>query len=283
MNTKLLFLHALTPLHAGTGQGVGVIDLPIARERATNIPYLPGSSVKGCLRDVFTGHSNQTALFGPETQNASEYASAVTFTDARLLLLPVRSLKNIFVYATSPYLLERFANDAKHANLTTPKVPKPTEKQACCSTAALTHNNTLILEDLDFTPANLHLDASAWAEWIAEKLLPEPQRPSLTSRFVILHDDIMSFLLETATEVVARIKLEDDTKTVAKGALWYEENLPAESILSSLVIATAARQKDSTLNSAQKSMDALLERTNRVVQFGGKATTGRGLCNVKAV
>ena len=35
MNTHILFLHALSPLHPGTGQGVGSIDLPIARERST--------------------------------------------------------------------------------------------------------------------------------------------------------------------------------------------------------------------------------------------------------
>ena len=31
MNVHRYFLHALSPLHAGTGQGTGVIDLPIAR------------------------------------------------------------------------------------------------------------------------------------------------------------------------------------------------------------------------------------------------------------
>ena len=46
MLTKLLFIHALSPLHAGTGQGVGIIDQPIAREKATGIPFLPGSSSK---------------------------------------------------------------------------------------------------------------------------------------------------------------------------------------------------------------------------------------------
>jgi CRISPR-associated protein Cmr4 len=283
MNTKLLFLHALSPLHAGTGQGIDVIDLPIARERATNIPYLPGSSIKGCLRDVFHGHEHQHALFGPETQNASEYASAATFTDARLLLLPVRSLKNVFVYATSPYLLERFARDAKHTGVPTPAIPKPESTQACCSTQHLAHNNTLVLEDLDLKPANIHVHASDWATWIAERMLPENERASLTDRFVILHDDIMGFLLETATDVVARIKLEDDTKTVAKGALWYEENLPAESVLTSLVMTSAAKRTGSSLNTAQASMDALHERMHGVVQFGGKATVGRGLCQIKAV
>jgi CRISPR-associated protein Cmr4 len=282
MKTNLLLFHALTPLHAGIGQGVGVIDLPIARERATGIPYLPGSSIKGCLRDVFTEKPHQLALFGPETQNASEYASAATFGDARLLLLPIRSLKNVFVYATSPYLLERFAQDAKHAQHSTPKIPNPSSEQACCSVQGLVHQGKLILEDLDLN-ASLHVDASAWAEWIAKQLLPETERSSLTNRFVILHNDIMSFLLETATEVVARIKLEDDTKTVQKGALWYEENLPAESVLASLVLTSAAKQKDSPLKTAQSSMEALLEHCQGITQFGGKATVGRGLCRVKAV
>ena len=52
MAQRLLFIHALTPLHPGSGQGVGAIDLPIHRERATNLPVLPGSSIKGCLRDA---------------------------------------------------------------------------------------------------------------------------------------------------------------------------------------------------------------------------------------
>ncbi|NTV66007.1 MAG: type III-B CRISPR module RAMP protein Cmr4, partial [Oscillochloris sp.] len=37
MTTHMLFTHALSPLHPGTGQGVGVIDLPIAREKATGL------------------------------------------------------------------------------------------------------------------------------------------------------------------------------------------------------------------------------------------------------
>ena len=50
MNTRLLVVHALSPLHAGTGQSFGAIDLAIARDRATDHPYLPGSSLKGSLR-----------------------------------------------------------------------------------------------------------------------------------------------------------------------------------------------------------------------------------------
>lgn len=62
--TRLYFIHVLSPLHAGTGQGTGVIDLPIAREKATGIPYLPGSSVKGTLRDsTLISNGKKKALF----------------------------------------------------------------------------------------------------------------------------------------------------------------------------------------------------------------------------
>ena len=51
MSSKLMLIHCLSPLHAGIGQGVDVVELAIARERATGLPYLPGASIKGSLRD----------------------------------------------------------------------------------------------------------------------------------------------------------------------------------------------------------------------------------------
>ena len=51
MNTRIFHLHALSALHVGTGQGIGAVDLPIARSRATNLPLVPGSALKGVLRD----------------------------------------------------------------------------------------------------------------------------------------------------------------------------------------------------------------------------------------
>lgn len=108
METKLLFVHALSPLHAGTGQGVDVIDLPIAREKATGIPFLPGTTLKGVFRDGCENDDIRKRVFGPDTSgDPSEHAGSVTFTDARLLLMPIRSLRGVFAWATSPLLLRR--------------------------------------------------------------------------------------------------------------------------------------------------------------------------------
>ena len=48
----LLFIHTLTRLHPGSGTALGVVDLPVQRERHTQWPLIPGSSLKGILRDA---------------------------------------------------------------------------------------------------------------------------------------------------------------------------------------------------------------------------------------
>jgi CRISPR-associated protein Cmr4 len=48
--TRMLFIYVETPLHAGTGRGLGAVDLPIQRERTTNYPIVQASSIKGRLR-----------------------------------------------------------------------------------------------------------------------------------------------------------------------------------------------------------------------------------------
>jgi len=39
-NTRIYWLHALSPTHAGVGRGVGYIDLPIDRDGVTGWPRI---------------------------------------------------------------------------------------------------------------------------------------------------------------------------------------------------------------------------------------------------
>lgn len=277
---RVYFLHALSPLHAGTGQGVGVIDLPIAREKATGIPYLPGSSIKGVLRDAMQAQNQNgvvTKLFGPDTTNAAEHAGAAQFADARLLLLPIRSLRGIFAWVTSPYLLRRFVRDARETGLTPPsQIPVPPERrQALVSGKAIVidHNKEqlVVLEDLDLT-ASVSPPANEWAAWLEKQATLE----NAIQRFCIVHDDVLSFLLQTATEVVARIRLKDNTKTVAEGALWYEEALPAETLLYGVIATQTINQY-----SAAQAINDLQVFDQKIFQFGGSATVGRGMCQFR--
>jgi CRISPR-associated protein Cmr4 len=48
---RILFVKAVTSVHAGAGTGVEHIDLPIQREQPTKFPIIYGSSFKGSLRE----------------------------------------------------------------------------------------------------------------------------------------------------------------------------------------------------------------------------------------
>lgn len=296
MNARLLFTHALSPLHAGTGQGVGVIDLPIAREKATGIPYLPGSSVKGTLRDLCKD-SRKEAVFGPDTTRADEFAGAAQFADQRLLLLPIRSLAGTFAWVTSPYLLKRFlrdATDAKATEVAQLTIPDVDDKN-CLVVKAYDLNGVpvecklklrvdtidkVVLEDLDLTPAE-DQTTSEWAKVIGKYVFEESGwRKMLGERFCIASDEVLSFLLDTATEITARIKLREDAKTVQKGGLWYEEALPVETILYGFVLATPTDHHKSNGLDEAGIFEVVRQSIEPAVQLGGKATVGRGLCHL---
>lgn len=286
METKLLLLHTLSPLHAGTGQGVGVIDLPIAREKATGIPFLPGSSVKGVLRDAYGESKECERIFGPNMIDAAAHASSVQFSDMRLLLLPVRSISGVFAWVTSPFLLQRFQRDLLNmSDFHAPALLAPPSAKEGCRVAAenceIAANGSVVLEDLTLT-AEPSADVATWAGWLGAYLFPNDEywQSAVAARLCIVHDDVLTFLLQTATEITARIRMDEESKTVAKGALWYEESLPAETILSGIVMATP-------LKKAGKSVDeifgAVSQLTSNVHQMGGNATVGRGLCQLQLV
>jgi len=301
MNARLLFTHVLSPLHAGTGQGVGVIDLPIAREKATGIPYLPGSSLKGTLRDNALKVESKDKcykVFGPPNDKAEEYAGAAQFADQRLLLLPVRSLAGTFAWVTSPYLLKRFLRDASDtgvaniSNLAQLTVDgekclganpyKIKDQQVTCRLKLkVGGTDKVVLEDLDLTLIE-EPQVSKWAELIGTLIFPEDVdwQKMLGERICVVPDDVLSFLLDTATEITARINLMEDYKTVRKGGLWYEEALPTETILYGFVLATLiGHHKNNGMNEAAI-FDVVEKSIESVVQLGGKATVGRGLCRL---
>ena len=297
--TPLLFhLHALSALHAGTGQAVGAVDLPIAREKASNLPYLPGSSLKGVLRDQFAEQvagsppadkdppTLQSILFGPERINKNEdaFAGALAVNDARLLLFPVRSMAGVMAWATCPFILRQYRQTLEIAGVKPPaEVPTLSSGNAAVveiGCVLMLAENALLLDDLDLE-ATVSASATAWAEHFRKTLFgadDEAQR-HFDPRFVILADDDFSFLANTSTEVRARIRINDDTGTVDDGALWYEENLPAESVLFGLIgvgvdRSTAKRPSSALCADFGKRMN---NGTGTTLQIGGKASVGRGL------
>ena len=286
MHTTPFHLHALSALHCGTGQSVGVVDLPIARARATQLPIVPGSSLRGVLRQQIASRSpnDVEALLGPTSikSNQHAFAGALAVGDAHLLLLPVRCLAGIVSYVTAPFILRRYQRDMVRAGIALPQwVAGPAEGQAKVTTQSVNcmgrdAERVLVLEDLDFQ-ACTDSSLDAWAEHIAMKVFPHDpdSRGDLVRRFALLPDEVMSFLAETATEIRSRIAIDPDTGIVRRGALWYEENLPAESVLWGILALSSSNAPNDTRTASQ--LKGVLPAADTVLQLGGNAGVGRGL------
>jgi CRISPR-associated protein Cmr4 len=302
---KSYFIHVLSSLHVGAGRGLGFIDLPIAREKVTNYPYVPGSAIKGVLADYHDPNglrsANQTmshdlaelkVAFGSGGEDQSNSGSIV-LTDAKLICFPVRSIYGTFAWCTCPLVLKSFSRDLTllgEENL--PPVPEPKTNESMLipdsSTvkSVLGHGNLCYLDDLDFSMSE-DAHASKWAVRLAKAATSDADwQATLMSRFAIVDDDVFAFLSEHSTQVDTRVRIDDQTKTVVDGALWYEESLPAEALLSGIAWCGPIYEKGSQNPNDRKSRNidsrrqhALVERfcsQEHSLQLGGKATVGRG-------
>lgn len=285
---SLLFVHALSPLHAGTGHAVGAVDLPIARDKATGFPYLPGSSIRGVLREAARqklSNEEVQATFGPERDHASDHAGALVVGDASLLLLPARSVVGTFGWVTSPWLLRRLARDAREAGTPLPSIPEPASVDRACVTAEaqIKSGDKVIFEDLDFL-ATTDVKATEFTDWLGERLFAhaDPKdaetvawRRLLRQKLCVVHDDALAYFAEHGTDVVTRIAIDPEVKTVKPGALWTEESLPTETVLVSLV----AGQSNGKLR-GDDVLGKLRPLLDRTLRLGGHGTIGRGRCRL---
>lgn len=289
-NTKMYWLHTISPLHVGSGRGVGFIDLPIVREKVTGWPLVPGTAVKGVLADhhgateearksVKNSNSDlfRTA-FGVAGDEHSNSGSLV-FGDARLVCLPVRSLYGTFAWLTSPLALHRLLRDLEACGASAGlQVPGGLVSQQLYVpegiSSALVDGGKVYLEDMDFT-AQTNASAKAWAEKIAGWLFSPNDTwiEEFIKRFAVVPDDSFDFLCETGTEVTARVRIDPDKKTVAKGALWYEESLPSEAVLAGLIWCDRVFAGNGT---TQEKLLSEFCTTAVNLQIGGKATVGKG-------
>ncbi len=286
-------IQALTNLHCGTGQGVGDIDLPTAKEPATQFPLIPGSTIKGVLRDFHSRSAGADdkrvqAAFGPRLDNpeAEGAASALMITDGRLLLLPVRAFAGVFAYVTCPLILRRFAQDLTFSGENPPpKIPAlASQKDALVSPESqnLVNDSTLLLEELDLPARKDNADWKSWCEFLQKRVFEEEWGKAVAApRLALIADEVFSFLCETALPVSARIRLDEKTGTVARGALWYEESVPSEAVFFGILAATASYGNGKLPKLTAEEVQTDFASGAHTLQFGGKATTGKGLCNLR--
>ena len=161
---RFLYLYVESPLHAGSGRGLGAVDLPIQRERVTQYPLVQASGIKGALRSVCERKADPIGLeyvFG-----TTDHAGAVSPGDARLLL----------AWTTSVDALMRFRRDALAIGEELPwTVPNSPGKNDALVTMdpSVEAGGKVVLEEYAFTPDRSEAETiTKIAEWIANNALP---------------------------------------------------------------------------------------------------------------
>jgi CRISPR-associated protein Cmr4 len=229
-------------------------------------------------------------LFGPHSDNHKNlHAGAGSFGDAQLVVFPVRSLKNGYVYATCPLALARAQRLLQMSGkLYEWKIPQLDEGDCQLSSSALLS-----------TDKKLHLEAFEYSaieddacrqigQDLARLGLPQDEaqrffRDKLENDLVILSDTDFSYFVENATLVEPHVRIDEKTGTAKDGGLFYTENLPPESLLIAPLMATRMRSGQDT--EQEDAADVYLKITNvidgKLLQIGGDATTGRGLLSAR--
>ncbi len=278
MNTSLLISHAITSLHFGTGAGLSDIDQPTARELATGLPIGPGSSLKGCLRDQCADEETAKVVFGPKLK-PEEHAGSLQVHDLRLLCLPIRSLKGVFALVTAPYVLTRLNRDLDLCGLSPVPIPPIASVSDCIVgtdtllSLKVNQTETVVIQDFDLTAT---ADSTGAITDLAARILA----PGAEQRLCIVHDDVMSFFCSASLQVDARIALDDESKTVRRGGLWYEESLPPETIMVAPITVAPTRKVKKTDEEILETVRLLIAKP---IQTGGNASIGRGLLKLRMI
>ena len=270
--SKILYLFTRTPLHVGAGASVGAIDQPVQRERHTGFPVIPGSSVKGVLRDHLRslGPTAVNDLFGEGGDGVNFSAGKISFGEARLLAFPVRSAKGAFALATSALALQRFARDAGLAL----KVPPSPADMTCLAGGKLVIDKNgqkgVVLEEYRFKVTD-----SFPADWegVLTKLLNDAVLSGAEGRFVLLSDGDLSHFAVNACQVNQHVCIDHETGTAKDGGLFNEETVPSETLFYAPLTALS---RGSDENEVFKAL-----APEQLVQFGGNGTTGLGYCTVR--
>lgn len=270
MNQKILTIFTRTPLHVGAGSSVGAIDQPIQRERHTGFPVIPGSSIKGVIRDAARRsmpEQDVSDIFGVQ-----DNAGRIALGEAKILAFPVRSAKGSYAFITCPLALERFKRDSGKS-ITIPKEP---EEMTCLTgkTVSLKTGQAegVVLEEYRFNKAG---DFPEALEKELLNLLPdEPVWQDGKGRFVLLSNGDFTHFVKNACEVAQHVGLDHEKGTARKGALFNLEAVPGETLFFAPVTALA-REKGEYAKLEQLFSD------QSVMQFGGDSTTGLGFCSVK--
>lgn len=282
-NTSISIMYAVTPCHAGSGSALGVVDLPIQRERHTGWPMIQSSGVKGAFRANFDHFKNKItnrdqvkefktltdSIFG--TSEGNGYAGSLSVSDAKILAYPMRSNISPFVWITCPSVIKRLAKDFEIAGFPDFDSSKFTVKDDSDSIKLFGNENLsgqILLEDYEVNVSDVKIEEfSKIASYFKD-----------AERLLLVSDEVFNYAVTNCSQIMAQIQIESKTGTTKDGSLRYQEELPSDTIMYTVI------HWGDTKNSIEENLKAeTIKRfvTEEVVakhiQIAGDESCGRGI------
>lgn len=286
-NSTIMSLYAISPVHAGSGSSMGVVDLPIQRERHTNWPHIQSSGVKGAMRHHFEkfkdnitptdqrGQVEQITekIFGTDDfENNGTLPGAIAVSDAKILAFPIRSSKSPFVWITCPAVLQRLERDleltGKSESL---EIPTPEDEEAILIHGNISSGDEILLEDYQVKVSNSSFKLSHTCSELFKK----------SGKLLLVSDQTFNYGVSHCTEIRTQIKIDDKTGTTVDGSLRYEELLPSDTLMYVVMFYGNTRNADSSIPADMliKFMKDDVIRSH--IQIGGDETLGCGLFQIE--
>jgi CRISPR-associated protein Cmr4 len=278
-HSAMLTFYALSPIHAGSGSATSAVDLPIQRERHTNYPHIQASAVKGAIRAhyrTFAGEDNRdqiNMIFGSDEGNDGTktggdqtVAGAIAVSDAKLLAFPVRSNVAPFVWVTSPRILQRYHDDLFYLGKSATALP----------------DNSVGENEAFWLQGSHQADSVLLEDAVVSVKQGQPGLPAgfpKLERLLLISDEMFEYVVTNCSEIQTQIKINEKTGTTAVGSLRYEELLPADSVLYTIVNYSqqSFAGNEFQAETIRKHVESVI---NSHIQIGGDWTLGRGICRI---
>ena len=281
-NASIAIMYAVTPCHAGSGSALGVVDLPIQRERHTNCPMIQASGVKGAFRANFDRFKNNISeesrgeinefkkltdsVFG--TSEGTGYAGSLSIGDARILAFPMRSSAAPFVWITCPAVLKRLQKDLKIANLKDFDASNYSVKDnEAINLGSEVLKDSILIEEYEVKVTKTEALPDSIKDYFKE-----------ATRLLLVSDEVFNYGVSNCTQIMAQIKIDSKTGTTADGSLRYQEELPSDTIM-----YTVIHWGDTKNSTEEKLKTEIIKKfiTKEVIaqhiQIAGDETCGRGV------
>lgn len=285
---KVVGVEAVTNIHVGSGTGL-VADIAVQRDEF-GFPCIWSSSLKGSLKTALlyafastcAGSSGSSAnnsvkraryaaslLLGSEPDEAETFESSITILDVYLLAMPVRSLKGVYAYITSPMLLARFKErleilrDFSSQKQGEPKIDTVNINATIDALNKLINISKNAMDEAlcigDCSKVTIFVEALKGKAIIAEEFIVKVSNAkdvcqqdcalneleNLLKKFItddrpllILSDDMAREVIDRGLIRVTRVRLSKESKTVDEGP-WTEEYVPRKTVFHTLLLFKA--------------------------------------------